>query len=176
MTSLAHRIIRKWAFGAGLLWGSRSSVVRALTTKVGGLGFDSQWLPMHFCLQYVSILIYHQLLTTSSYHQLLLISIVTKIIMYMYTCQRWRNGIQSCLHIHNVFCTCRVITTDTKEKTKKKKKKTEKRKKKKCAPEETKRSPVDVLFSDGVPASLLVIAEMKERADKLDACEQCILY
>ena len=32
-------------------------------------------------LQYVSILIYHQLLTTSSYRQLLLISIVTKIIM-----------------------------------------------------------------------------------------------
>ena len=31
-----------------------------------------------FFLQYVSILIYHQLLTTSSYHQLLLISIVTK--------------------------------------------------------------------------------------------------
>ena len=42
--------------------GSRSSVVRASTAKVGGLGFDSQWLPM---LQYVSILIYHQLLTTS---------------------------------------------------------------------------------------------------------------
>ena len=63
---------------AGLLQGSRSSVVRASTGKVGGLGFNSKWLPMHFSLQFVSILIYHQLLTTSSYHQLLLISIVTK--------------------------------------------------------------------------------------------------
>ena len=33
------------------------------------------------CLQFVSILIYCQLLTTSSYYQLLLISIVTKVIM-----------------------------------------------------------------------------------------------
>ena len=53
---------------AGLLQGSRSSVVRALTAKVGGLGFDSQWLH-NFFLQYVSILIYHQLLTNSSYYQ-----------------------------------------------------------------------------------------------------------
>ena len=37
----------------------------------GGLGFDSQWLSIHFS---VSILIYHQLL---------LIGIVTKIIMYL---------------------------------------------------------------------------------------------
>ena len=33
---------------AGLLQGSRSSVVRASTAKVGGLGFDSQWLPKFF--------------------------------------------------------------------------------------------------------------------------------
>ena len=61
--------------GAGLLQGSRSSVVRVSTAEVGGLGFDSQWLPMHF-VQFVSILIYHQLLTTSSYCRLLLISTV----------------------------------------------------------------------------------------------------
>ena len=36
-----------------------------------------------FFLQYISILIYHQLLTTSSYRQLLLISIVTIIIMLL---------------------------------------------------------------------------------------------
>ena len=47
---------------AGLLKGSRNSVIRASTAKVGGLGFDPQWLPIHFSLQYVSILIYHQLL------------------------------------------------------------------------------------------------------------------
>ena len=29
-----------------MLQGSRSSVVRASTAKVGGLGFDSQWLPI----------------------------------------------------------------------------------------------------------------------------------
>ena len=34
--------------GAGLLQGSRSSVIRVSTAKVGGLGFDSQWLPVHF--------------------------------------------------------------------------------------------------------------------------------
>ena len=56
------------------------------TAEVGGLGFDSQWLPMHFFLQFVSILIYHQLLTSSSYCQLLLISIVTKIIMSTVGC------------------------------------------------------------------------------------------
>ena len=60
---------------AGLLQGSRNSVVRASTAKVGGLGFDSQWLPMHFSLQFVSILIYHMIL---------IISIVTKIIKYTY--------------------------------------------------------------------------------------------
>ena len=42
---LQAQILRE---GAGLLQGSRSSVVRASTAKVGGLGFDSQWLPMHF--------------------------------------------------------------------------------------------------------------------------------
>ena len=31
---------------AGLLQGSRSSVVKVSTVKVGGLGFDPQWLPM----------------------------------------------------------------------------------------------------------------------------------
>ena len=51
----------------------------ASIAKVGGLGFNPQWLPMHFFLQYVSILIYHQLLTTSclppvAYHQLLLVT------------------------------------------------------------------------------------------------------
>ena len=40
---------------AVLLQGSRSSVVRALTAKVGGLGFDSQWLPMHFFLSWFTI-------------------------------------------------------------------------------------------------------------------------
>ena len=34
--------------GAGLLQGSRGSVVRALTAKVEDLGFDSQRLPMYF--------------------------------------------------------------------------------------------------------------------------------
>ena len=44
---------------AELLQGSHkyNSVVRASTIKVGGFGFDS--LPMHFFLQFVSILIYH---------------------------------------------------------------------------------------------------------------------
>ena len=46
---------------AGLLQGSRSSVVRASTAKVGGLGFDSQWLIKFFP---VSILTYHQVLPT----------------------------------------------------------------------------------------------------------------
>ena len=39
---------------AGLLQDSRNSVVGA---KVGGLGFDSQWLPRHFYSQFVSVLI-----------------------------------------------------------------------------------------------------------------------
>ena len=47
--------------------GQRSKYIR-------GLGFSSQWLPMHFF--FLSGLSYHQLLTTSSYCQLLLISIV----------------------------------------------------------------------------------------------------
>ena len=42
---LQAQILKK---GAGLQYGSRSSVVRASTAKDGGLGFDSQWLPMHF--------------------------------------------------------------------------------------------------------------------------------
>ena len=61
---------------AGLLQGSRSSVVRASTAKVGGLGFDSQWLPKFF-LQYVSILIYQQFLLP-----VVVIRIITKIVMY----------------------------------------------------------------------------------------------
>ena len=47
---------------AGLLQGSRSSVVRALTAKVGGLGFNSQWLPMHFSFGMFPPDAYHQLL------------------------------------------------------------------------------------------------------------------
>ena len=42
---LQAQIVKK---GAGLLQGSCSSVVRASTAKVGGLGFDSLWLPLHF--------------------------------------------------------------------------------------------------------------------------------
>ena len=52
--------------GAGLLQGSRSSVVRASTAKVGGLGFDSQWLLMHFFFIYPDLppvaCLYHQFL------------------------------------------------------------------------------------------------------------------
>ena len=55
-SSIQAQILRE---NAELLQGSRSSVVRALTAKVRGLGSDSQWLPMDFSLQYVSILIYH---------------------------------------------------------------------------------------------------------------------
>ena len=36
---------------------SRSSVVRAPTAKIGGLGSDSKWLPRHFFSQFVSMLI-----------------------------------------------------------------------------------------------------------------------
>ena len=57
-----------------MLQGSRSSVVRALTAKVGGLGFDSQWLPKHF----------YPDLPPVAYHQLLPTVVVNKIIMYMY--------------------------------------------------------------------------------------------
>ena len=43
---LQAQILRE---SAGLLQGSHSSVVRASSTaEVGGLRFDSQWLPMHF--------------------------------------------------------------------------------------------------------------------------------
>ena len=65
---------------AGLLRGSRSSVVRASTAKVGGLGFDSQWLPKFF----PSVCFYSDL-PPVAYQQFLLpvvvIRIVTKIIM-----------------------------------------------------------------------------------------------
>ena len=37
---------------ARLLQGRCSSVVREPTAKVGGLGFNSQWLPMHFFSHY----------------------------------------------------------------------------------------------------------------------------
>ena len=67
---------------AGLLQGSRSSVVRASTAKVGGLGFDSQWLPKVF----PSVRFYSDL-PPVAYQQFLLpvvvIRIVTKIIMYL---------------------------------------------------------------------------------------------
>ena len=66
---------------AGLLQGSRSSVVRASTAKVGGLGFDSQWLPRFF----PSVCFYSDL-PPVAYQQFLLpvvvIRIVTKIVMY----------------------------------------------------------------------------------------------
>ena len=65
---------------AGLLQGSRSSVVRASTAKVGGLGFDSQWLPKFF----PSVCFYSDL-PPVAYQQFLLpvvvIRIVTKLIM-----------------------------------------------------------------------------------------------
>ena len=75
---------------AGLLRGSRSSVVRASTAKVGGLGFDSQWLPKFF----PSVCFYSDL-PPVAYQQFLLpvvvIRIVTKIIMYMYLiCSRFQ--------------------------------------------------------------------------------------
>ena len=66
---------------AGLLQGSRSSVVRASTAKVGGLGFDSQWLPKFF----PSVCFYSDL-PPVVYQQFLLpvvvIRIITKIVMY----------------------------------------------------------------------------------------------
>ena len=65
---------------AGLLQGSRSSVVRASTAKVGGLGFDSQWLPKFF----PSVCFYSDL-PPVVYQQFLLpvvvIRIITKIVM-----------------------------------------------------------------------------------------------
>ena len=66
---------------AGLLQGSHSSVVRVSTAKIGGLGFDSQWLPKFFFLQYVSILIYQQFLLP-----VVVIRIVTKIICVCAAC------------------------------------------------------------------------------------------
>ena len=67
---------------AGLLQGSRSSVVRASTAKVGGLGFDSQWLPKFF----PSVCFYSDL-PPVVYQQFLLpvvvIRIITKIVMYI---------------------------------------------------------------------------------------------
>ena len=53
---------------AGLLQGSRSSVVRASTAKVGGLGFDSQWLPFPSVCFYPNLLpvAYHQFLPPCS--------------------------------------------------------------------------------------------------------------
>ena len=66
---------------AGLLQGSRSSVVRASTAKVGGLGFDSQWLPKFF----PSVCFYSDL-PPVVYQQFLLpvvvIRIITKIVMH----------------------------------------------------------------------------------------------
>ena len=65
---------------AGLLQGSRSSMVRASTAKVGGLGFDSQWLPKFF----PSVCFYSDL-PPVVYQQFLLpvvvIRIITKIVM-----------------------------------------------------------------------------------------------
>ena len=43
-----------------------TSVVRASTAKVKGLGFESQWLPKHFFSQFVST---PSCFTNSSYHQ-----------------------------------------------------------------------------------------------------------
>ena len=40
-----HKYMYLYSTCAGLLQGSCSSVVKTSTAKVGGLGFDSQWLP-----------------------------------------------------------------------------------------------------------------------------------
>ena len=50
------------------------------TAKVGGLGFDSQWLPRHFFSQFVSMLIYHELL----YHQLSISIVVNVYVVHIY--------------------------------------------------------------------------------------------
>ena len=50
--------------GAGLLQGSRNSVIRASTAKVGDLDFD--WLPMHF-----SSVCFYPDLPPVAYHQFL---------------------------------------------------------------------------------------------------------
>ena len=60
---------------AGLLQGSRSSVVRASTAKVGGLGFDSQWLPKFF----PSVCFYSDL-PPVAYQQFLLPVVVIRIV------------------------------------------------------------------------------------------------
>ena len=73
-------------------------MVRASTAKVGGLGFDPQWLPMHFFLPYVSILIYYQLLTTSSYHQLLLVTKTN----HASVCVAYEHTVYVCLYM----CMC----------------------------------------------------------------------
>ena len=73
---------------SGLLQGRHSSVDRALTAKVGALGFNFQCMAAHAL--FPSVCFYPDLpLTTSSYHQLLLISIVTKnnrVYIVMYKC------------------------------------------------------------------------------------------
>ena len=86
---------------AGLLQGSRSSVVRASTAKVGGLGFDSQWLPKFF----PSVCFYSDL-PPVAYQQFLLpvvvIRIVTKIIMpshYIIITPKLMYLAQTCLDI-----------------------------------------------------------------------------
>ena len=55
-------LLLKLRESAGLLQGSCSSVIRASTAKIGGLGFDSQLATHAFFSRFVSILIYHQLL------------------------------------------------------------------------------------------------------------------
>ena len=65
---------------AGLLQGSRSSVVRASTAKVGGLGFDSQWLPKFF----PSVCFYSDLPPVAYQQFLLPVVVITKIIRYIH--------------------------------------------------------------------------------------------
>ena len=76
----------------GCMQGSRSSVARASTAKVGGLGFNSRGYNIPTLSQCVSMLIYHQLLTNSSYHQLLVTKIITFMYMYMYVCASETNA------------------------------------------------------------------------------------
>ena len=78
-------------------------MVIASISKVGGLGFNSQWLPKHFFSELVPMLIYHQLL----YQQVLppAISIVTKSCTCTYKNARVFHPLcghyegQSCQHI-----------------------------------------------------------------------------
>ena len=78
---------------AGLLQGSRSSVVRASTAKVGGLWVRLPVATHAFFLQFVSILIYHhQVLADSvtvNWLCILISSVITVRISLM-------AGIQSC--------------------------------------------------------------------------------